>query len=347
VSKHPGVPKEGYFRIKLFGKTTEIKTIIFPALLFVILLGIGINGMTSGTSSFIRVMYSTVIIASVSLSIALYGFLSSFQRTNIRKKVISVESEFGEAMFHLGNQLSSGVPIENAIDKNQEKIRDLSISGFFGRIVQNIKRMGMTFEQAIFEKNYGAIWFYPSSLIISVMKVVVEAVQKGVHNAAQSMLSISRYLKDVHSIEEQLRDILGESTTSMKFLGSVLAPMVAGVTVTMAMVMLDIITALGEKLAGLTQQGVGTSLPMFLTIGMEKSAVTAEIFQLVVGIYMIEVAGLLSVFVSKIETGEDKINLYRALSINMFVSLLVYIASIFMVYSVFGTQIQNVILGGF
>ncbi len=346
VSKHPDTPKDGYFRAKVFGKKLEIKTIIPPAILFSVLFFIGYSGMTSGASSFERVIYSTVVISSASLSISLYGFLESFQRTSVRRKVIAVEGEFAEAIFHLGNQLSSGTPIENAIDKNQEKIRDLSISDFFGRIVQNIKRMGMTFEQSIFDKNYGAVWYYPSSLIISVMRVVVEAVRKGVYNASQSMLSISRYLKDVHSIEEELRDILGESTTSMKFLSSILAPMVAGVTVTMALIMLDIIKVLGEKLAGLTQQGVGTSLPLFLTVGLDKGGVTAEIFQLVVGIYMIEVAGLLSYFVSKIETGEDKINLYHTLSINMLISFVVYVFSILGVYSTLGSQIQNTILGG-
>ncbi|MBI1972161.1 MAG: hypothetical protein HYS53_02570 [Candidatus Aenigmarchaeota archaeon] len=347
VSEHPDTPKEGYFRAHLSGKKIEIRTYILPALLFAALFFIGYSGMTnSAATSFARVMYSTVIIASISLPMSLYAFLESFQRTSVRRKVISVENEFAEAIFHLGNQLSSGTPIENAIDKNQEKIRDLGISDFFGRIVQNIKRLGMTFEQAIFDKNYGAVWYYPSSLIISVMKVVVEAVRKGVYNASQSMLSISRYLKDVHAIEEELRDILGESTTSMKFLGAILAPMVAGVTVTMALIMLDIIKVLGEKLADLTAQGVGSSLPLFLTVGLDKGGVTAEVFQLVVGIYMIEVAGLLSYFVSKIETGEDRINLYHTLSINMFISLVVYVLAITVVYSTLGSQIKDSIIGG-
>ncbi len=347
VSKHPDTPRPGYFRIRLFGKKTEVRTMVFPAIVFVSLFAVGFNGMSNETaSSLIRVLYSTVIISAVALPISLYGFLESFQRMDVRKKVIAVESEFAEALFHLGNQLSSGIPVENALDKNQEKIRDLSISEFFGRIVQNIKRMGMTFEQAIFDKTSGAAWFYPSSLIISVMKVIVEAVKKGVYNASQSMLSIARYLKDVHAIEEELRDILGESATSMKFLGSVLAPLVAGVTVTMAMVMLDIIKILGEKLAGLSTQGAGASLPLFITAGMGKSAVTAEMFQLVVGIYMIEVSGLLSYFVSKIETGEDKINFYRTLSFNMVLSLVVYVVSILLVYTTFGTQIQEALLGG-
>ncbi|MFH0890201.1 MAG: hypothetical protein V1836_03630 [Candidatus Aenigmatarchaeota archaeon] len=347
VSKHPDTPKAGYFRLRIFGKKLNVRTAIPPSILFVTLFAIGVNGMTNNAAtSFIKVIYSVVIIAAFSLSISFYAFLESFQRTYVRKKIMSVESEFAEALFHLGNQLSSGIPIENAIDKNQEKIRDLSISDFFERIVQNIKRMGMTFEQAIFDKNNGAVWYYPSSLIISVMKVIVEAVRKGVYNASQSMLSISRYLKDVHSIEEELRSVLGESTTSMKFLGAVLAPLVAGVTVTLALVMLDIIKALGEKIAILTSQGGATSLPLFLTIGMDKGAVTAEIFQLVVGIYMLEVAGLLSYFVSRIETGEDKINFYSTLALNMFISFAVYSITILIVYSTFGAQIQSAIIGG-
>ncbi|MFH1105880.1 MAG: hypothetical protein V1731_01560 [Candidatus Aenigmatarchaeota archaeon] len=344
VSRHPGMPKIGCFRMSIFGYKYDMPTILPTLIVFLTFLWIGLNGLApSETSSFMRVMYSTLIISGTGIAIAFYCYASSFQRVSIRDQVVSVESEFGEAIFQLGNQLASGIPIERAVETSQEKIRNLKISSFFEMITNNIKRMGMTFEQAVFDRNYGAVWNYPSALIISVMKVIVEASKKGVFVASSSMMSIAKYLKDVHIIEEDMREILGETTSSMKFLSAFLAPLVAGVTVTMGLVMLDIIKVLGEKLGQLPSGG---SLPLMSVVNFGQASVSSEVFQMIVGIYMLEVILLTSTFISKVESGEDKIAAYSVTSKNIFVGLIVYTLTIAFVYSIFGNQIQNLLVGG-
>ncbi len=344
VSRHPGMPKVGCFRMSVFGYKYDMPTILPTLIIFLAFLWVGLNGLApSETSSFMRVMYSTLIISGTGIAIAFYCYANSFQRVSIRDQVVAVESEFGEAIFQLGNQLSSGIPIERAVETSQEKIQNLKISSFFEMITNNIKRMGMTFEQAVFDKNYGAVWNYPSALIISVMKVIVEASKKGVFVASSSMMSIAKYLKDVHLIEEDMREILGETTSSMKFLSAFLAPLVAGVTVTMGLVMLDIIKVLGEKLAQLPSGG---SLPLMSVVNFGQASVSSEVFQMIVGIYMLEVILLTSTFISKVESGEDKIATYSVTSKNIFVGLIVYTLTIAFVYSIFGNQIQNLLVGG-
>ncbi len=344
ISKNPKTPKTGYFRMNVLGYKYDIQTILPTLIIFLAFLLVGLNGLAPGKgTSFMRVMYSTLIISGTGIAIAFYCYANSFQRVSIRDQVIAVESEFGEAVFQLGNQLASGVPIERAVETSQKKIQNLKISSFFEMITNNINRMGMTFEQAVFDKNYGAIWSYPSALIVSVMKVIVEASKKGVLVASSSMMSISKYLKDVHLIEEDMREILGETTSSMKFLSAFLAPLVAGVTVTMGLVMLDIIGALGERLS---QLPTGGSLPLISVVSFGQASVSSEVFQLIVGIYMLEVILLTSVFISKVESGEDRIATYSTTSKNIFVGLIVYTLTIAFVYSVFGNQIQNLLAGG-
>ncbi len=344
VSKNPTLPKTGYFRIGILGSKYDLPTILPTLIIFLAFLLIGINGLAPGKgTSFMRVMYSTLIISGTAIAIAFYCYANSFQRVSLRDQVIAVESEFGEAIFQLGNQLASGVPIERAIETSQQKIQNLKISPFFEMITNNINRMGMTFEQAVFDKNYGAIWSYPSALIVSVMQVIVEASKKGVLVASSSMMSIAKYLKDVHAIEEDMREILGETTSSMKFLSAFLAPLVAGVTVTMGLVMLDIIGALGDKLS---QLPTGGSLPLISVVNFGRASVSSEVFQLIVGIYMLEVILLTSMFISKVESGDDKIAAYSTTSKNIFVGLVVYTLTIAFVYSIFGNQIQNLLIGG-
>ena len=103
-----------------------------------------------------------------------------------------------------------------------------------------MKNGGLALEAALFDKKFGAIWDYPSKIIVNVMRIIFEATKKGIKNAALSAMSISRYLKEIHQIDEDLKEMLGETTSSMKFLGMFLAPLISGVTITMAAIMMMI-----------------------------------------------------------------------------------------------------------
>ena len=83
-----------------------------------------------------------------------------------------------------------------------------------------MKKFGYTFEQALFDKDVGAIWFYPSSLIQSIMQTIIQSSKKSIKTAGDSMMVISRYLKDMHNVKEEIDEILGETISSMKFLGT-------------------------------------------------------------------------------------------------------------------------------
>jgi hypothetical protein len=75
----------------------------------------------------------------------------------------------------LGNTLSGGTPIEIAIDRARDNLKNLKIAEMFEIISLNMKKFGYTFEQAIFDKDVGAIWYYPSKLIHSIMQTIVQS----------------------------------------------------------------------------------------------------------------------------------------------------------------------------
>ena len=70
--------------------------------------------------------------------------------------------------------------------------------------------MGMSLEEAIFNLNRGAIIYYPSNLISTSMRILIESVKKGLKIAAQSLMSISEYLKNINKVEQRLKDLLAE-----------------------------------------------------------------------------------------------------------------------------------------
>jgi len=189
----------------------------------------------------------------ISLSIISYCFLDTMGKTKLRDKVKKLEGEFTIALFQLGHQITTGHPIENALERSKEVLKKYEIRNFYEKILKNIKMFGMTFYKAIFDKKYGAIKYYPSELIRSVMRIISEASKKGIHLASISMLTISNYLKGMHKVEQQIKELLSDIVSSMKFLSMALAPLVAGVTVAMAIIIMNILTVLSLEISTMTE----------------------------------------------------------------------------------------------
>jgi hypothetical protein len=224
----------------------------------------------------------------------------------------------------------------------------MRIADMFDIISLNMKKFGYTFEEAIFNKDVGAIWYYPSKLIHSIMQTVNQSARKNIKTAASSMVVISRYLKGVHEVKEEIDEILGETTSSMKFLAMFLAPMVSGVTVTLAVIILRILQNLGSSMKNIMAQTGGNvnSYQTFFLVPWAMGGnlpITPPFFQMIVGIYMIETGVLLAVFLNGIAYGEDPIGMRHSIWTIVMFAILIYIISWFATYSMFGGTIEQLL----
>ncbi|MEM5778777.1 MAG: hypothetical protein QXD43_06125 [Candidatus Aenigmatarchaeota archaeon] len=342
ISKAKGVPPMGKF--SFMGKFIPILPIsILIALPFIFLGWLGI----ASEEAYSSVNFSLLIIFGLALSIITYTFLDSYQKMKVRKDVERIENEFATALFQLGNAISGGAPLESAIDKAKANLKELKIADMFDIISLNMKKFGYTFEEALFNKNVGALWYYPSKLIHSIMQTVIQSARKNIRTAASSMVTISRYLKDVHEVKEEIEDILGETTSSMKFLAMFLAPMVAGVTVTLAVVILQILQKLGAAMQSITAAaGNLNTYQTFLLVPWAMGGtlpITAPAFQIIVGIYMIETGVLLSIFLNGIAYGEDPVGMRQSIWYTLFAAILIYIIAWIITYSMFGGAITSIL----
>jgi len=344
ISKAKGVPPMGKFA--LGGAMVPIWPLALLISLPFIL--VGIAGI-SDPEIYFSVSFSLVTTFGMSLIIVVYAFLDSYQKIKIRRDIEKIENEFATALFQLGNIIAGGVPLESAIDKVKTNLKELKIAELFQLVSLNMKKFGYTFEEALFNKDVGAIWYYPSKLIQSIMQTIIQSSKKSVKTAASSMIVISSYLKGVHDVKEEIADILGETTSSMSFLARFLSPLVAGVTVTLAVIILRILTALGstmQELVGMGGSGGGTNVAqsMFLIpwvmAGEGGLPISPAMFQMIVGIYMIETAVLLAMFLNGVEYGEDPIGLRNSIWNTLITAILLYIISWFVTYSMFGSSIE-------
>jgi hypothetical protein len=335
-SQTDNMPSRGKYRLEMMGNEYWIPTWPIGAVIFLIISAWGWIGyllypkifpvsdmipsqvpavfLSASGESLAPVMMltrSVSIILGIGLGVGISKYLGNTARRNEEQTIEKMESQFPEALFELGNKVSGGTPIEIALKNAADATKELEISDLFSDAYTNIENMGMTFEQAIFDDKYGALNDYPSQMIDTIMNAILKSSQKGTSMAAETMLTISRYLQDVHKTEETLNDLMDESTTTIQLLAYMMAPIISGVAVGMSQ---TIITAM-FKLAGSVDVaetsgggGVGPGLGaggMSNIVGGMDEAIPPELLQFVVGIYLLQLLYILGTFYMKIEHGED------------------------------------------
>jgi hypothetical protein len=235
---------------------------------------------------------------------AVYYLLLSRGRSKLRNSVRAIETEFKEALFQLGTTLGGGAPVETAMVDATKRMEGLKIQDLFQRAAFNMQRFAMTFEQAFFDPKQGALIFYPSLLIRSVVRAVIEAARKGVRNASAAMLAISQYLRGLHATQMQVQEALSDVTSSLRFQAYALTPLISGVVATMAVMIIRILQELAAKTAAL---GPGAGFAGVSPLVSANLAITPFQFIIVVSIFLVESLALLSYLMSGIEAGEDAI----------------------------------------
>ncbi len=348
ISMHPSLPKPHKFFYK--GKEISTNLVVFSIggallfLLFLVFWQFYILDKNSNFTTFISVLI-VLVLASI---IAAKFYLDVFQKIKIREEIEQVEKEFEEALFALGNATASNLPIEKALEKSSADMKGLRIANFFNIIMENMSLHGMNFKEAVFNKQRGAIKFYPSSLISSIMNIVSEAINKGSEAAALTMITISRYLRSIRTTQEKIHDLLSSTLSSMKFNAYVLIPIIGGVIVGVSKLILLLLLKMSGMYAQLQQQltleggnemaaGIGGNF-----IFSVENAVPAPITQLIIGIYVVEMLVLLGIFISRINWGFDEIKEKAETWKVVIIGTLIYILSFILVSTMFSGIIENI-----
>ncbi len=262
-----------------------------------------------------------------------------------REKTNQLEKEFNNSLFQLGNRIGNGVPPELVFGKVAESSKGLRTEDFFRRVNYNIRQMGMSVERAIFDPRRGAISYYPSDLIATSMRVLIESSKKGLKIAAVSLMSISEYVKNIQKITNRLRDMLAEIVSDMKSNMTFLAPLLSGIVVGLAAMITSILNSL--NLADL--QGGATGMGNFETI-LQVFELTKMIppyyLQIAIGIYLIQIIFILTRTLVTIDSGEDKLEKINKTGKNLKRGIVLYFVTAFLATLALFV-LSSVVLSGF
>jgi len=261
---------------------------------------------------------------ALGLGLGLYFKLKSKNVIKIREKSKQLEKEFSSALFQLGNRLGDGIPAELAFEKVADTMKG-TISGNFFQIVSiNIRKLGMSVKEAIFNRKTGAIVAFPSRVIESSMKVLIVSVKKGPKVAAQALINIARYIKEIHRVDERLKDLMADIISSMKSQISFLTPVVSGIVIGITSMITTILGKLGGLFPETGEVGTGAITGASNIANMFGDGVPAYYFQIVVGIYVVQVIYILTLVINGVENGSDKLSERYSMGKNLTRSIVLY-----------------------
>jgi len=287
---------------------------------------------------------------SLGIAIGLYYRLKSKNIMKIREKAKQLELEFASALFQLGNRLGDNLPVEIAVGKVSDVMEGTVSGSFFKLVSLNIRRLGMSVEKAIFDPMHGALVSFPSNLIESSMKVLIQAIKKGPLIAAQALTNVARYIKEIHKVNERLRDLMADIISSMRSQIKFLTPAIAGVVIGITSMITAILGKLSTQLEQVTAS-VGTAdaaAPAGL-LGLFGDGIPTYYFQLIVGIYVVQITFILTVIANGVENGSDKLNERFQLGNNLIRSTLLYVflsASVMLLFNIIAGKILTATLTG-
>ncbi len=302
---------------------------------------------TVGPFGLLAVLLSLLIPLSIAFFFAISYRMKTSSLIKSREDTKELEAEFTNSLFQLGNRLGDGTPAEIAFAKVASTTQGQKTQHFFSIVNQNIQQLGMSLEEAIFNKKRGAILSFPSPLIATSMKILVESVKKGLQVAARSLMSISEYIKNIQKINERLKDLLAEIVSDMKSNMVFLAPLLAGIVVGLS----TMITLILNTLQALTSQGLGNQqLGAFSIVNITSffdvaSMIPPYFIQISVGIYIIEIIFILSKTLVTVDSGQDTLKEKHELAKNLKHGILLYTITAFI--SIISLSLLAVIsLGG-
>jgi len=285
-------------------------------------------------------LLSLALPLALALSIGLYFKLRSQNVIKIREQARKLEDEFASALFQLGNRLGDGLPAEIAFGKVAAVMPDTVSGNFFDIVATNIAKLGMSVKEALFNPKTGALVYFPSNIIQSSMKVLVEGIKKGPLIAAQAILNVSRYIKEIHKVNERLKDLMADVISDMKSQISFLTPAIAGIVIAITSMITSILGTLSSNISTMAATDLATRLDDFDFFGV---GIPTFYFQIVVGLYVFQIVYILTIMSNGIENGADSLQERYMLGRNLIKSTILYCTLSFIMMLIFNVIASRIV----
>ena len=286
-------------------------------------------GVVTGPFGSLALLMSLFVTLSIALVFIIVFKSKTQEILETRNKYKEVENEFTSSLFQLGNRIGDGLPAEIAFSKVSESTKGTATEGFFRIVNENIQQLGMSLERALFDPKRGAVVFYPSQMVATSMRILIESSKKGLKVAARSLMAISDYVKNIKKINDRLNDLLADIISDMKSNMTFLAPLLSGIIIGLAGMITTILGSLSVMFKGGAGSGadgiVGAGgVQGIISIFDITTMIPTYWLQIVVGIYLIQIVFILTSTLVTIKAGRDPLMTTSQIGKNLKVSIILY-----------------------
>jgi hypothetical protein len=175
------------------------------------------------------------------------------------------------------------------------------------------------------------------------MKVLVESSKKGPVIASKAVLSVSKYIKEIHRVNERLKDLMTDIISSMKSQIAFLTPVISGIVIGITSMVSAIISKLGTQLQQTATGAQGAAQATTIT-ALFGDTIPTFYFQLIVGFYVVQIIYIMTVLSNGIENGEDKLNEEYLLGGNLINSTRLYCATSLIIILIFNVIAASILV---
>ncbi|MEM0333634.1 MAG: hypothetical protein QXX30_04225, partial [Candidatus Aenigmatarchaeota archaeon] len=309
-------------------KRKKILYLIIVSLIFIVFLVFLLRILISSKNFDFRFLFSIGITNLIGVTIIIYIYLIQLEFEKVSEKIFKYEEELPTVLYQISMEASTGKPLESVFEVLQNSIKTLNIAEFFKELIYSLKLRGDNLREALFNKDYGIIKKYPSKLLSSCMKAIVDISEKGSYYVSETLKSIASYLDNAIEVNKFTDEVLSETTSEMKITSYIFAPLAGGIIVGMMsiliMIFLSVQGQLEESLLGIPKQQLSEIISIIGWILELPKQISLEYFQIVIGIYVIEMVLILSWFLGEITYGEDEIRKLKEIGKYILISLLIY-----------------------
>lgn len=355
LGKRPGSISEikyrkSKFKVNIMGKELNaLPTMVTVAFLFLVLqiaIFIVNPAIISPIVSGLQTAPSTLtmpLIIALGVPAGLYYLSWAQENRETKRKIEALEREFASALYQLGNTMSQGVPIEQAMEDVASRMKGSETEVFFTTATSRMKTIGWPLEMVLFDDKHGIMQHFPSNLIRNIMLVILKSAEKGPKSASVTAISVSKYLKVMQDVKDKINDMLSDAISSIKFQGMFLIPIITGTVVGLGEITSNLLVQIGQQIANIMQMGSVSGVGYVSDFLNVEGALQPSFLQLVVGIYVLISCLILGLFVGGLQDGWDRMAMYENMGSVTLFGTITYVLSAALVAIVFGGLAQSVI----
>lgn len=269
---------------------------------------------------------SAALLPGVAAGAALFSARWAGPRRKLRERIHRMERELSDVLLVLGRRIGEGRPPEEALQFAARTLEGGELAGALTDASARLLSARTDLEGALLSPEGGALRHLPSARVKALFRLFAVCVRKSPEAAGAAVTKLADHLRELRDVEERMKRMLSEVTSTMRTTSGVFAPLIGGVTVALS-------DTVGQILV---RASAGTGLLGEETPALASSPLTLDLLAPAVGLYLLVLAALLVRFEGAVEEGSEREGFAAALGPRWAMVAGVYLATLAVTRGAFG-----------